>query len=208
MRRLITLALILPVIVALTSCKPYQVTGLPNSENTRVPSRYQPTRESAWIGTYTGSGTLNILETGNNYANSPVCMEIRVEKLQLEPGREFRAVVADIHMSAMPAPLDLEDVSDGYYMGDESECTGDQVGLVLESYTSVRKVISEDTLSLYGPLMGQQWTAGKQQRVLITRQNGELLVLVYITRWQCKADGTWCTRNEAAKFNLLVTEAK
>ena len=168
--------------------------------------RFPATHWGDWVGTYVGSATVEIYEADTTYSDVPVCIEVWLGEGQVKRWPDTEFVLANIYFSAVPAPRDLEGISDGYYVGSESECAGVKGSLVLEGFSSINGVTSPDTLSMSGPRVDNSWTAPKRQQFQVIRSGEELSWGVWISRRKTHPQFGTYHREEIAELHLSVID--
>jgi len=156
------------------------------------------TYEAEWVGVYEGTGSAELLDTGDSYSDLPVCLETWVEAGRL------RGVV---HIQLGVAPTDaLIEISDRDYSWDPGGvCAG--LGVTVTAWCSTEDVTSKDRLLLLG---AEVWSWGEsrlQWSLRIERLGDEFVGLLEVERLEHPAARASSSSSTVARFSLYATKA-
>jgi hypothetical protein len=155
------------------------------------------TYEPEWVGFYEGTGSAELLDTGDSYSDLPVCLETWIEAGKL------RAVV---HIPLGVAPNDaLIEISErDYSWNQDGVCAG--IGLTITASCSTEDVTSRDGLLLSGAHYSSLDESRFQLSLRIERRGDELVGLLEVERLERLAR-PHSDDSTVARFSLFVTKA-
>jgi len=154
------------------------------------------TYEAAWVGYYQGTGSADLLDTGDSYADLPVCLETWVEAGRL------RGTVY-VRLGAPPPDPLLEMTDHNFSRDQDAACAG--LGVTMTASCSTEEVISKDQLLLSGVHYLSENGSRLELSLRIERQVDELVGLLEIERGHSQAR-LHSQNSTVARFSLQVNK--
>ena len=159
------------------------------------------TYEAEWVGFYEGTGSAELLDTGDSYSDLPVCLETWVEA-----GRLRGAVYIQLGFAPTDALAGMPD--NNYSWDQDAVCAG--LGVTMTASCSTEDVTSKDGLLLFGganPSWGGQPPLGGQPQLSlrIERLGDELVGSLEVERLEWRWELSTGNNSTVARFSLYVT---
>jgi hypothetical protein len=156
MNRITTLVSLASAATIWVACDSENLVGPPAVGSNVIAATY----EAEWVGFREGIGSVDLLDTGESYADVPVCVETWLE------GGRLHGVV---YIRLLEPPDALIELSDRPRSGDhEGVCAGAWVAITAGSRTE--EIKSGQTLVLYGP---DGFSRGERRLLQIERWGDE-----------------------------------
>jgi hypothetical protein len=152
-----------------------------------------PTYEAEWVGSFEGTGSAELLDAGDSYAELPVCLETWVEAGKL------RGAVY-IQLGVAPGDALMEIFDRDYSWDRDGVCAG--LGVTMTTWCSTEDVTSRERLLLFGGTQYSSWGS-----LTIEQRGDELVGLLEVERlehWRARSSSKNST---VARFSLYVTRA-
>lgn len=155
------------------------------------------TYEAEWVGSYEGTGSAELLDTGDSYADLPACLETWVEAGRLHG-------VVHIPLGDVPSDALIEISDRDYWQDQDGLCAG--IGVTMTASCSTEDVTSMDRLLLFG-VRNSSWDDSKPQLSLRIERRGDKLVgLLEVELLEHRLSRSSGNNSTLALFSLYVAK--